>query len=111
MCESSCTIKRPTIGQDAEAGTTQDPFVIIMLDLPCSQQEASSRTQELYGQRNIFVSTTFYFPVDPRAEVNDLILSTDRTGATVKYLVQGAQQPVGRGRIWSVDCERVREPE
>lgn len=110
MLESTATTKRPTIGRDSAQGVTQDPFVTLLTDVPCSCQQASARVQELYAQRNAFVTTTVYFAQDPQVQPNDLLLVTDRTGGTANYRVVGQSQAVGRGRLWNVDCEFVGAP-
>ncbi len=110
MCESFCTIRRPTIGRDNAQGTTQsfNPGIVVGCCLPCSQQENNASADTLYGQRNTFNSTTFFFAKDPKCEVNDRIESVDRTGTLVYYLCSGRAQPVGRGRFWQVDATRIR---
>lgn len=111
LLESSCVIQRPTIGRDSQQGVTQDPFVAIASNLPCSQQEASAGVQQLYAQNNTVVTTTLYFAQDPGCEVNDRAIVTDRRGLPTYYLLQGeAQIAVGRGRLWSVAATRVRAP-
>lgn len=110
MLESSATVTRPTtVSRDSAQGVVQN-FVTIRTNLACSQQEASADVKLLYAQRDTRVSTTLYFDEDPTAEVNDYITVTDRNGYVTKYLVRGEAQPVGRGRLWSVDTERIRQP-
>ncbi len=111
LLESVCVIQRPTIGRDASSGVTQDPFVTIASNLPCSQQEASAGVRQLYAQNNTEVSTTLYFASDPGCETNDRAIVTDRIGNPTYYLLQGeAQIAAGRGRLWSVPATRVRAP-
>ena len=109
MFDSLCTIKRPRNSQDEDAGLEQQ-FEIIATDLPCSYQEAGTRVEELYEQRNTMVSNTIYLAQDPETEVNDLIIVTLADGNTVNLLVQGEATPVARFVLWSVDCNRVRAP-
>ena len=110
MMESYGTLKRPTIGRDNMQGVTQDPFVVVpgAVNIPCSVQQASARVQELYAQRNIFVTTTIYFPVDPKCEVNDRFEAVDRTGVMSIYLIRGLTAQLGRGRVWQVEAELIR---
>lgn len=110
MMESYGTLKRPTIARDSTQGVTQDPFVTVTgsVNIPCSVQQASARTQELYAQRNIFVTTTIYFPLDPQSQVNDRFEATDRTGVMSIYLIRGVTAQLGRGRVWQVEAELIR---
>ncbi len=110
MMDSICTIQRPSIGRDTQEGTTQTFDQVIQANMPCSQQEASASVRMLYAQRNTQVSTTFYFYMNPGTEVNDRLISTDRLSQVAYYLVQGEAEPVGRGRLWQVQCERIRQP-
>lgn len=119
MMESSAIGQRPTIGRDLAQGVTEDPFVTILgtpqpggttQGVPCSVQQASSHIQQLYAQRSIFVDTQIHFAQEPGLEANDICIVTDRTGNTTNYLVQGKQQPVGRGRLWVLDATAVRAP-
>lgn len=111
MLESTATGKRPTIGRDTAEGVTQDPFRTLFTGYPCSYQEQSVTVMDVYGQRNTVTRLVVYFDQDPSLEVNDRVEITEvRTGATDYLNVTGTAQPVARGRIWSVDCERIREP-
>jgi|SRR5581483_961831 len=109
MMESTCLIQRPQIGRDSSEGVTQT-FVTIISNLPCSVQQAGLNVIQLYAQRNSVVNTTIYFPQDPGAQVNDLLLATDRTGSTLYYLIKGQAQAVGRGRVWQIEAEWIPEP-
>lgn len=110
LMESYGTLKRPTIGRDTTQGVTQSPFVNVSgsVNIPCSVQQASGRTQEIYAQRNIFVTTTLYFPRDPHCQVNDRFEATDRTGVTSIYLIRGVTAQLGRGRVWQVEAELIQ---
>jgi hypothetical protein len=111
MCESSANVYRPTIGRDSQEGVIQDPFVHIAGPFPCSLNEGGATAGVLYGQRNAEIGTTIYFPLDPLAEVNDLIVLVDRSGRSVQYLVQGeAQSSSGREVLWAINVTRVRQP-
>lgn len=111
MMDSTVTIKRPKIGQDAQMGVTQDPFQIVAEDMPCSYQESSVAVLDLYGQRNTVVRNTVYLPMDPGTEVNDQVLVTLADGTVVYLLCEGEACPVARFVLWSIDCQRVRAPE
>jgi hypothetical protein len=110
MLESLATLKRPRIGRDAAGGVTQDPFTVLFTNVPCSCQQAGSSVRTLYAQRNSFSVCTIYFARDPDAQVNDLLTITPRTGPADDYLVLGNSRLVGKGQLWSVDAELVREP-
>ncbi len=110
MCESVAVVKRPVIGRDSAQGVTQPSFTVVASNLPCSVQEPSTAVQELYAQRNTFVTAKLYFAQDPLAQVNDRVEATDRTGRTSVYLVRGEAQAVGRGRLWDLDAEKVPQP-
>lgn len=110
MMESIGVLKRPTIGRDLRQGVTQT-YATIAENLPCSAQESRASVKDLYAQRNVLVGVTVYFSQDPGAMVNDLLVSTNqRTGEVLTLLVQGTAQPVSRGRLWTVDAERIRQP-
>ena len=111
MFDSLCTIRRPKIGQDAQAGTTQDPFENVAVDLPCSYQESSASVLDIYGQRNTVVSNTVYLAQDPNTEVNDQVLVTLADGSIVYLLCEGEATPVARFVLWQIACQRVRAPQ
>ncbi len=105
MCESQAVdLQRPGIGQDTSGGTTQVfSSVPGWVALPCSVAKPSSSPIVLYEQRNYQNATELWFPTgDPGAQINDNIYVMDRTGRTYIYLVEGEAQPVGRGRLFSV---------
>jgi hypothetical protein len=111
MLESTASLYRPKVGQDTHRGTTQDFSVPKATGLPCSQQQASSRVQLLYGQRNDFVDTTVFFARDPGAEPNDLLIVTHcTTGRVSKYLVRGGHWSDAKNRVFALDVELIRQP-
>ncbi len=108
--DSQATLVRGSIGRDAESGVTQTFNKTIWTNKWCSYQEKSTTVLDLYGQRQTLTRSMLYFAEDPKAEVNDLVTVTDRTGSTYKLLVRGTSQPIGRGRQWELEVERVRAP-
>lgn len=111
MMESSAVLKRPTIGRDSAQGTTLEPFATVWSGRPCSCQQVGASVQLIYQQRNTVVTTTLYFPQDPEAEPNDILVVTDRV-STRTYLVEDSyQSDHGRGRLWQVHCRLIRAPE
>lgn len=104
-------VKRPTVGQDTNFGTTSDPIAPVTgTVLPCSYQESSSSQGDVYGQRMTFCSATVTFAVDPLCEINDVLqITIPRTGETFPVLVEGEAQPVGRGRFYTVNVMRKRQ--
>lgn len=110
MLESTCDIEKEVISRDSAGGVTQE-FQVVSSDIPCSQQEAGAGVKMLYGQRNAFVTTVLYFAEDPDVNPNNRIICSDMVGNITTYLALGQAQPNGRGRLWSVDCERIRQPE
>lgn len=116
MLDSTCIIYRPTsVTRDGAGGTVQ-VFTLLAANLPCSQQQASPRTQELYQQREVNVGTTLYFAEPPGgATVNDFVVVTDWIYETPRYyLIQGASFPAPRvtagGEVWQLDCESLLTP-
>lgn len=111
MMESQAVVKRPTVGQDTNFGTTSDPIAQTTgIILPCSYQEGSATQSDLYGQRMTLCTATVTFAIDPLVEINDVLqITIPRTGETFPVLVEGEAQPVGRGRMYTVNVMRKRQ--
>lgn len=100
MLESTGTLYRATIGRDSQQGVTQDPFVIIAEDVPCSVQSSSANTTMLYRQKNSDIIVTVYLDTDPQAQISDKFIVTDRQGKQRTLLVIGEAQQVDRDIVW-----------
>ena len=111
MMDAVATIYRPSsVTRDAASGVVQI-WTVLQAALICSEQQARGSTKWLYSQKNVEVSTTIYFVEDPGATVNDRIASTsDYTGVTKLYLVQGNSKSDTHGLLWFVDCVDIDAP-
>lgn len=111
MMDSLATIFRPTsVTRDGNKGTVQ-VFTVLAAGVPCSQQQASFSTQELYKQRDAFVNATLYFCSDPATTVDDLASVLDGyTQQTNLYLIEGQSFPVARGILWQADGKLIQSP-
>lgn len=112
MLESTAIVQKPTIGRDSASGVTQNPFVTVASNLPCSQQASGITIAILYAQRNVQNSGTIYFPSNPGVDVNYRIICTDNVSGTRTYFIaQGEAQPAARGQLWNVDVIRIKAPD
>lgn len=109
MLESVGTLKRPTPGQGTLRGTTSNPFKIIVADVPCSVQPASSSDRLLYGQRNVFITCTIYLVQDIGAMVNDIFEVVDLNENLHVYLVHGFNRGLNKRDLvpYSLSCTEI----
>lgn len=92
MMDSVATLKRPTIGRDANQGVTQDPFETIVQDEPCSVQPISGNDLMVFGQRESGIDSTIFFTSDIGAAVNDKIETTDALGDVRTFMVRAFER-------------------
>ena len=113
MMDSTCLIRRPTVGRDGVGGTTLSfsPGLVITSNLACSLQEMDGTVKELYAQRNIFKPVTLYFYLDPGCQANDRAEVTESRSGALHYVnIMGKAQPVARSRIWQAEGEEIDQP-
>ena len=111
MMDAVAVLQSPTTNRDTAGGETQDPFVTVASNIPCSYQEPQANISILYGQRNTVTEPTVWFISDPNIDVDQrLVITVTRTQEVIYCIVIGEAQPVARGRVYRVSVKRVRGP-
>jgi hypothetical protein len=109
--------------QDAAGGADRsDPnWVTVASGVPCLLNTSSSSLQAFGSHRNMeraaVIDARIYFITDPVpsgiSSRNRITVTAPGTGGPRVlgiYAVQGVKDPNSLGRIFQVDCERVRVP-
>lgn len=92
-------VERAAVSED-EAGGRERVWGVVAAAAAAWVQPASARTAEAYGGRNMVVTHSVYFAIDPGIEMGDRLKFDGR------YLaVHGICNEGELNRLWRVDCE------
>lgn len=105
LMTGTCTLKRcPATPPDALGTFTKANPVVVVADVACDIQPASSSTIWKYAQMQLVVSYSIYFVDDIAAREGDILVSGSRT-----FKVQGYRPPGDRAQ-WPAVADVVEEP-
>jgi hypothetical protein len=113
MMDSVLTLRRPRPRRESTgSGTVQDPFIILVSNVPCSCQPAGPSVIERYAQQNTEVSCQIYLTEDIGAQVNDYVDVYDQNDKLHRFMVKG--MPNRLFFRWSspyvLDCSEIDPP-
>lgn len=92
------TVNRPTATKDSEGGISES-YTAVYSDVPCSVQPAATKDIQLYAQRQVQITHTFFVAKAMTLKPGDRLAYNSRT-----FLFQGMRNLIELGRVYAIDA-------
>ena len=114
LLDTTISIYRATLGQDAGGGTTRTfPSTPTLANVPAAVQPASAREQDIWSRRDIVIDTAIYTTSDLDTLLSGGLKLQDqiKDAGGVTYVVQGFVKSlntvISTEPLYKIVCRRV----